>query len=61
MTWLDTTIIVIVIGLGLAIFYKALKEPADLLFGLIGRGIKSAFNKITGMGEQEETRSISYS
>lgn len=60
MTWLDTTIIAVVIGLGLAIFYKALKEPVDLLFGLIIKGIRALIGKITGMGGEEETKSINY-
>jgi len=61
MAWLDTIVLTVVIGLGLAIFYKALKEPVDLLFGFVFRGIKAGIGKLTGMGQQEEASSISYS
>ncbi len=60
MTWIDTIVVTIVIGMGLAIFYKALKEPMDLLFGAIGRGLKAGFQKITGMGSEQEVNSINY-
>lgn len=61
MSWLDTTIIAIVIALGLVIMYKALKEPLDLLFGLIGKGIRALTGKISGMNESREESSIGYS
>jgi len=32
------------------IFYKALKEPLDALFGFIGRGIRAGIDKISGAG-----------
>jgi hypothetical protein len=42
MNWLDYIVVGIVIIVGLVIFYKALKEPLDLLGGLI----KKAFSGI---------------
>lgn len=40
----------IVVAVGLAIFYNALREPLDLLFGFIKRGLVSAKDKLTGAG-----------
>lgn len=37
MTWIDYTVGGIVILVGLFIFYRALKEPLDLLFSAIGK------------------------
>lgn len=61
MGWIDTIVIIIVIGLGLAIFYKALKEPLDLFFGFIMRLIKGGVDKVKGSGESVEVREITYS
>jgi len=41
-TWIDYTIIIIVVAVGLAILYKALKEPLDML----GRGVKNIFSSV---------------
>ena len=37
--WIDRTVITIVVVIGLVIMYRALKEPLDMLFGAIGKGI----------------------
>lgn len=51
MTLIDTIILVgITIG-GLFIFYKALKEPIDLFFGLIRRGIEGIKDRAKDTGE----------
>ena len=50
-TWVDYTVGGIIIAIALAIFYKGLKEPLDLLFGLIGRGLLSIKDKLTGTSE----------
>jgi len=49
MSWIDTAVIVLVVVLGLFIMYRALKEPIDLLFGLIGRGLGAVRDKIVSM------------
>lgn len=41
--WLDTTIVVVIAVLGLAVMYRALKEPMDFIFSLIGKGIRAFF------------------
>lgn len=46
MPWLDTAIVGAIIVVGLFIMYRALKEPLDLLFGLIGRGLRGIKDKI---------------
>lgn len=46
MSWIDTLVVGIVILGGLFIFYRALKEPLDDFFHLIGRGITSIREKI---------------
>ena len=50
-SWVDTIVVGAIIIFGLFYFYKALKEPLDLLFGGIGRGIKSGMEKLSGAGE----------
>lgn len=47
--WVDTIVVTIIIATGLVIFYKALKEPLDLLFRGIGRVLGSARDKIIGV------------
>jgi len=44
---------------GLFIFYRALKEPADQFFSLIGRGLKAIWNGISG-GTAEKIEVIRY-
>jgi len=51
MGWIDTIILVVITIVGLFIFYKALKEPIDLLFGAIKRGIESLRDKTQGARE----------
>ena len=51
MAWLDTLIIGVIIVVGLFIMYRALKEPLDLLFGLIGRGLGAIRDKIVDWRE----------
>jgi len=60
MGWIDTVVIIIVIALGLIIFYKALKEPLDMLFGLIGRGIRGIVDSIHSRGESNGYDIIRY-
>jgi hypothetical protein len=50
MNWIDygiVTIIFLVVG---GIFYKALKEPIDLMLGWIGRMLGSARDKLSESG-----------
>jgi len=51
MTWIDTTVITIVVIGALFIFYKALKEPVDLVFGWIKLGVGNLFGWIKERGE----------
>lgn len=46
MSWIDTTVVTIIVLVGLIILYRALKEPLDLLFGVIARGFGSVKDKI---------------
>ena len=59
MAWLDTIIVGAVVVIGLFLMYKALKEPLDLLFGLIGKGLSGAKNALVG-GAAEQVEVISY-
>ena len=52
--WINWIVITIVVGVGLAIFYSALKEPLDLLFGLIKAGLVGIKNKLTGSSDYYE-------
>lgn len=61
MSWIDTTVVVIIVGGALFILYKAIKEPLDLLFGFIGRGLRKVKDMIvdakdTGGDYYEEIR-----
>lgn len=58
--WIDTIVVIIVAGAGIAIFYRALKEPVDLLFGVIKRALVSTKDKIVDAGEGETMRVIRY-
>ena len=44
----------IITVIGLFLFYKALKEPMDLLFGAIGRGLRALFGLFSGPTEHYE-------
>ena len=46
MSWIDTAVVVIIIVTALFIFYRALREPLDMLFGLIGKGFRAIVDKI---------------
>ena len=51
MSWIDTTVVVIIIIVGLIIMYKALKEPLDLLFGFVGMVLVGIKDKVAGAGD----------
>jgi len=53
---LDTIIIVVIVFLGLLVFYKALKEPIDMLFGWIKNGIE--YLKDKGKDKAEDTYEV---
>ena len=59
MTWIDTVVLTIVTIGGLSIFYKALKEPIDFVFGLLRKVFESIIEKARGSGE-EAVETISY-
>ena len=50
-TWIDYLVVGIIIIVGLILFYRALKEPLDLLFGWLGRGIGAIRDGISGARE----------
>jgi len=56
---IDTIILTVIVIGGLFIFYKALKEPLDLFFGLIKRGIESLKDRVSGARE-DVYETISY-
>lgn len=43
--WIDTVVVIIVIIGGIFIMYRALKEPIDAFFGLIGKAFNSLREK----------------
>ena len=49
--WVVGSIITII---GLFILYRALKEPMDLLFGVIGRGLVGIKDMLSGGSRQVE-------
>jgi len=49
MTWVDTLVVTGVVLFGIIIFYKALKEPIDLLGGLVKRAFVSIKDKVVDM------------
>lgn len=51
MSWIDTTVIVAVVIVGVIILYKALKEPIDFLFRLIGKGFGAIRDMISNAGD----------
>ena len=59
-SWIDTIAVVIVIGGALAILYKGLKEPIDLLLGVIKRSFSTIKDKILGDGESGIYETINY-
>ena len=59
-TWIDYGIITIVIVFAMVFFYKALKEPLDLLFGLIISGIGWVKDRMSGGMEETYYSTISY-
>ena len=56
MDWVVGSIISVI---GLFIFYRALKEPADLLFAAIGKGFRAVRDMFSG-GAQEQYEEIRY-
>lgn len=53
MGWIDTIVVGLVIVGGLFIFYKALKEPADMFFALLAKGFVAIKDKIYSMGDSD--------
>jgi len=62
--WIDTIVMIIVVGFGLFILYKPLKEPVDKFFALIVRLFKSisgaVANKASDTKESAEDLIIKY-
>ena len=59
MTWIDTIVIAIIIMGALFIFYRALKEPVDLMFGLIKKGLIAIKDMLSG-GPAQQFEEIRY-
>jgi hypothetical protein len=58
MSWVDYIVTIIVVGVVMGIFYRALKEPIDLVFGWIKAMFIGAKDKLGG--EDEGTTRITY-
>ena len=60
--WISNIVVTIVVAVGFLILYKALKEPVDMLFKLIGNLFGWGRDKVTGAGEDagDYYNSISY-
>ena len=52
MNWLDYVVVGIVIIVGLVLFYKALKEPLNLLFGGVKKALSAMFGGIKNKTEE---------
>lgn len=50
-TWIDWFVGGLVILIGLGIFYKALKEPLDMVFGWVGGIFRFILDRIQGTSE----------
>ena len=59
-SWIDTIVVIIVIGFGLFILYKPLKEPIDRFFALIVRLFKGITGAISNKTESAEDLIINY-
>jgi len=46
-TWVDWAVVSAIVLVGGVIFYRALKEPFDMLFGFIGRGFGAIRDKLS--------------
>lgn len=55
MNWLDFGIMIIVVGVVLGIFYRALKEPIDLVVGWVGGLLRSGVDKLSTTGDEGPT------
>ena len=51
MDWVSTIVLTIVVIGGLLLFYRALKEPMDMLFGFLGRGFAWIGQSIRNAGD----------
>lgn len=62
MGWIDTIVVAIVIFAGLAIFYRALKEPIDKAFYWVKIGVMGAVDGIKNAGgsAKDTTQTITY-
>lgn len=59
-TWIDTTVITIVVVVGLLIFYRALKEPVDMLLGGLKSMLGYVKDTISSSGEGAYDEVIKY-
>lgn len=60
MAFLDTAIVFAIVLLGLFLFYRALKEPMDMLFSFIGKIFSALKNTVTGDTGTTATEVIKY-
>lgn len=58
--WIDRLVVTIVAIGGLFIMYRALKEPMDAFFGLVGRGFHAMFDKVRGINTDQYRETITY-
>lgn len=60
MGWIDVIVVTIIIGMGLIIMYRALKEPIDHFGRLIKEGILWIKDTISGSAEATGVEVIRY-
>jgi len=58
-SWIDYGVVSIIVVGGLFIFYRALKEPVDLLFGALGKGFHAIKDMLSG-GPAQQYEEIRY-
>ena len=62
MTWIDNTVVTVVVIVGVFLLYQGMKEPLDLLFGHIRNGAIALKDLIVGNedGGNSQVTEISY-
>jgi len=58
--WIDTIVVIIVVGFGLFILYKPLKEPIDRFGGFIKKIFLGITGKVNSVKEGAENTVLEY-
>jgi hypothetical protein len=56
MTWIDWIVVSAVVIVGLFILYRPLKDPIDMFFGLVGRGLGAFRDKISDWNDSSRSQ-----